>query len=345
MQEIAAAAESHLDFESSIAAEIEAEMYLQKDLNLDKLRYAALTGDVATQAAEEERLIRENASSLKGNVLKQQAFAKATGISMENLGKALNHQDELTGLAGEESKDKLSSAEQMIADGKEAVRIERTWASMVKQIKAALEPLALKLMPIVMKLMEALPKVLDKIISFVGSPAGKVLLGLAGIAIGIRAVQGMWGKLRELFMGKVGERPYNPMYVWTVNGGGGGVGGNLLKSVFKGNMFKYLGNKGGLSRTMNRGFIKAFGKTKFTKFFQTKVFNPLGKNTTKLGGAMNNLFAKVIPNSATNLTKAFGTNNMAKIMKIAKTGVGVDGKLVTKATQAQAITQVAYATK
>ena len=33
-------------------------MYLQKDLNLDKLRYAALTGDTATAAAEEERLIK-----------------------------------------------------------------------------------------------------------------------------------------------------------------------------------------------------------------------------------------------------------------------------------------------
>ena len=34
--EIAAAAETHLDFESSIQKEIQAEMYLQKDLNLMK---------------------------------------------------------------------------------------------------------------------------------------------------------------------------------------------------------------------------------------------------------------------------------------------------------------------
>ena len=85
MDEIAAAAETHLDFESSIAKEIEAEMFLQKDLNLDKLRYAALTGDTAMAAREEERLIKENYKSLKGNVMAQQAFAAATGISMENL--------------------------------------------------------------------------------------------------------------------------------------------------------------------------------------------------------------------------------------------------------------------
>ena len=114
MDEIAAAAESHLDFESSIAKEIEAEMYLQKDLNLDKLRYAALTGDTATAAAEEERLIKENMKSLKGNVLAQQAFAAATGISRDRLNDVMSNQERISKLTPQQLKDENRRLESKI---------------------------------------------------------------------------------------------------------------------------------------------------------------------------------------------------------------------------------------
>ena len=60
IDDINSAAKTTLDFEDSIASEIEAELMLNKDLNLEKLRYAALTGDSATQASELQRLVKEN---------------------------------------------------------------------------------------------------------------------------------------------------------------------------------------------------------------------------------------------------------------------------------------------
>ena len=89
MSDIQNAAESTLDFESSIQKEMEAELFLNKNLNLEKYRYAALTGDATTQASELQRLIKENGPSLKGNVLAQQKFADALGISKEQLAESI----------------------------------------------------------------------------------------------------------------------------------------------------------------------------------------------------------------------------------------------------------------
>ena len=74
---------SSLDFESSLTKELEAELMLGKDLNLEKMRSAALRGDDVTVAEELNRLVRENGDDLKGNILGQEAFASAVGISVD----------------------------------------------------------------------------------------------------------------------------------------------------------------------------------------------------------------------------------------------------------------------
>ena len=336
MADIAAAAETHLDFESSIQKEIEAEMYLQKDLNLDKLRYAALTGNTAMAAEEEARLIKENYKSLKGNVLAQQAFAAATGISMDKLGGAMENQKKLAGLTGQELKDKLATEKTQKELGQDAVAFDRTMANLALQFKAMLEPLAKTIGPMIMGIAKTLGPLLKGIGAFASSGPGKLLLGLAGVAVGIKVASGVIGKMKSFFGlggGALGSSPMHPMHV---TGGGGGGDSNNLTSMLKGNIFKYLGKKGGLSRTMNRTLIRAFGRNGFTKMMQTKVFNPLGKSSTMLGRGMNNLFGKIIPQSGANLTKAFGTNQMNKIQKMSQTGRNAAGQFISKAQQAKA---------
>ena len=51
-------ADSLLDFESSISAELEAELLLNKDINLEKARQAALNNDLATVARRNFRTNR-----------------------------------------------------------------------------------------------------------------------------------------------------------------------------------------------------------------------------------------------------------------------------------------------
>ena len=116
MDSIKSASESTLDFESSIQKEMEAEMFLQKNLNLEKYRYAALTGDATGQAEELQRLIKENGPSLKGNVLAQEAFAGAIGISRDQLFDSLEAM-ELQKKLGFESADAQKALNILMAKG------------------------------------------------------------------------------------------------------------------------------------------------------------------------------------------------------------------------------------
>ena len=85
LSEIQAAAENTLDFESSIEKEMKAELLLGKDLNLEKLRQAALEGDTLTAGKEMERIIKANIDKTKGNTIAQKALADTMGISVEKM--------------------------------------------------------------------------------------------------------------------------------------------------------------------------------------------------------------------------------------------------------------------
>ena len=85
MEAVAGAAGTLLDFEDSIAKELEAELLLGRDLNLERARAAALAGD---QTALMQELVNE-AGSLEElqnmNVLQQQALADSLGLSVDEL--------------------------------------------------------------------------------------------------------------------------------------------------------------------------------------------------------------------------------------------------------------------
>tara|TARA_B100000900_G_C20568034_1_gene711962 strand:- start:147 stop:1952 length:1806 start_codon:yes stop_codon:yes gene_type:complete len=88
-------ASSLLDFESSIQAELEAELLLGKQINLEKARAAALEGDMAKVADEvlKNKAIM-NAFETK-NVIAQDAAAKALGMSREELASMIQQQQDL----------------------------------------------------------------------------------------------------------------------------------------------------------------------------------------------------------------------------------------------------------
>ena len=111
MNKIADAAESTLDFESSMAKEMEAELMLGKDLNLDKLRAAAATGDQVTMQEEMKRLVMENKGALEGNVLAQSKMADTLGISKEELNKMLNTTEDQAKMAEKDAARKKANAE------------------------------------------------------------------------------------------------------------------------------------------------------------------------------------------------------------------------------------------
>jgi hypothetical protein len=80
-------ADSLLDFESSIEKEMEASMLIGKQLNYNKARELALSGDIAGAAADVVKQIGGKAELEKMNVLQRRALADSIGVSVDELSK------------------------------------------------------------------------------------------------------------------------------------------------------------------------------------------------------------------------------------------------------------------
>ena len=85
LDEIASAAEQTLNFEQSIQDQLAYQAMSGKELNIDAYQQAALRGDTVTAAKELNNLIAQHGPGLKNNVLLQEQFAKAAGISKNQL--------------------------------------------------------------------------------------------------------------------------------------------------------------------------------------------------------------------------------------------------------------------
>jgi hypothetical protein len=103
LDQVEAIADSLLDFESSIANELEAELLLGKDINLEKARQAALDNDLATLAKEISTQVGSSAEFAEMNRIQQDALAKSLGMSREDIAQTLFTQEQLAGATGEEA--------------------------------------------------------------------------------------------------------------------------------------------------------------------------------------------------------------------------------------------------
>ena len=95
MEQIEGIASSLLDFESSIEAELQAELLLGKDINLEKARQFALEGKMGKVAEE----VLKNKAIMNAfennNVIQQEAAAKALGMSRSELADMVMEQQNL----------------------------------------------------------------------------------------------------------------------------------------------------------------------------------------------------------------------------------------------------------
>jgi hypothetical protein len=117
-----------LDFESSIQAQMEAELLTGRQINLDKLRYAVLTNDTVTQTEELNRLVREGGANLLKNRIAMESYAKAAGVSVEEFSDMYTQQ-----LAIEKSKvaiNKLGTSEV-----EKIIKQQRLTADIAKQLR------------------------------------------------------------------------------------------------------------------------------------------------------------------------------------------------------------------
>jgi hypothetical protein len=93
---------SLLDFESSISKEFEAQLLTGKDLNLSKARELALNHDTDGLMKELNSKMMTSNEYNKMNVLQQQAFAEAVGLSKEQMDE-MYHKQEMVKLLGDDA--------------------------------------------------------------------------------------------------------------------------------------------------------------------------------------------------------------------------------------------------
>ena len=85
LQDLASISKNLLDFQSSIEAELTAELFLGKQLNLEKARMYALTGDYSNLMKEIQGQLGSEYEFLTMNVMAKEKYAAALGMSVDQM--------------------------------------------------------------------------------------------------------------------------------------------------------------------------------------------------------------------------------------------------------------------
>ena len=145
LETIVNAGKSQLDFESSIANEMEAELLTGKQLNLERMRAAALAGDQVAVAEELAKNVGTHGEFMKMNVLQQDALAKAMGMSTDAMADMLFKQETM----GMNAKQLRAQGKDELADKLEQLDTQEKMALAQEKFQALMGELAIVVLPIV----------------------------------------------------------------------------------------------------------------------------------------------------------------------------------------------------
>jgi len=176
-------ANSLLQFESSITAELEAELLTGKEINLENARYYALMGDIGSMAEEINKEIGGSAEFTKMNRIQQEAYAKAVGMSREELANSLVEQEALSKLGrslSEEEKNAYEFAKQRYGEEKAAKMLGEGQLDVMMDQASTQERFA-----------AAVEKLKDVFVSIVDGPLGSMLSGFATLLSNTTLLKGI----------------------------------------------------------------------------------------------------------------------------------------------------------
>lgn len=126
-----------LEFETSIASEMEAELLTGRALNLEKARELALNNDLAGVAKELANQGITSANFSKMNRIQQEAQAKAMNMSREEMARMLLQQEMNNGL----SEDALNDAQKATLEDMKRVDAQEKFATAIGKLQQALAPI------------------------------------------------------------------------------------------------------------------------------------------------------------------------------------------------------------
>ena len=199
--QLESASSSLLDFESSIGAEMEAELLTGKQLNLEAARAAALAGDQGKLAEELAKNMGTSAEFGAMNVLQQEKMAAAMGMTKEDMAGMLIEQENLEKIkeagfaSASDAQEKYNAAlkdgtltEELKADlAKAGVLNQMESATQADKLAAVMEKITDLFVQIVdplMPLVDALMAILDPIFDIL-SPIMKLIGDLVGLVVSV----------------------------------------------------------------------------------------------------------------------------------------------------------------
>ncbi len=179
LNDIVGASKALLDFESSIRSELEAELLIGRDLNLERARLAALTGDQSTLAAELARNAQDFETFTNLNVIQQNALASALGMQADQLSDILFKQE----VQNKTAKELRALGKDELADRLEAQTLQDKFTKSIDKLKSVLVDVVAAFTPILDVLGMAL-EFIGKIISGLNSISPALTGGLMGAGLG-----------------------------------------------------------------------------------------------------------------------------------------------------------------
>jgi hypothetical protein len=261
--------ESLLNFEQSIDAELKAELLTGKEINLERARAAALSGDQVKLMNEIVSQVGNIHKFERMNVIQRKAYAEAFGMTVSEMGDMLRKREFEAKYGKIEQENAQKILDKAKAQGKTidaTLKQQLEQMSLNEKMKNVFTKLEAILIRITKGPMGAFLKMLEKSLGFVekiisgfssitggklGSALGAVLMG-APLIIG--AIRLFIGTAKSMLLGARGSTPLNPLYTVDASGGGGG---GLLDML---DPFGGKRGKKGFGRGAKRGLLKTFGR-------------------------------------------------------------------------------------
>ena len=201
LEQIAASGAALLEFETSIENELKAELLTGKQLNLEKARLAALTGDYETLTAEIAANVGDFNDFSQMNVLQQEAIATSVGMTADQLANSLVTEENRAQLLA----DAVASGNEQSVQQLKAMSASESFAKTLEKIQGIIGDIGIVFAPIldgfaylVGKIMEskvavvalsavmgglALASITNAIASMFATPGIGLAIGVAGTAL------------------------------------------------------------------------------------------------------------------------------------------------------------------
>lgn len=166
LKKAADVAKGLLDFESSISAELEASVLTGRNLNFQRARYLAFEGDILGATKEVLNQVKQIGDFDKLNYFQKEAIAKASGMTVEELTKAVKQEEKLKDLTFAQKKEIEEAAEQVKKLNEvnaEKMLQENTTLLATEKLGAMWDRIAWILSSLIMPVLDAIFPIVDEI--------------------------------------------------------------------------------------------------------------------------------------------------------------------------------------